>query len=558
MKRWALWGGSFVAVVAVLVIALAALARYRPDLVMLRLAPVIRSLKEPVGPPHPITWQQGPATASKPADKRPPNIIFILADDLGWNGVSRNGGIANGAVPTPSIDSIASHGAAFTNGYAGNAVCAPSRAALMTGRYATRFGFEFTPTPDAMIPAVDSMMQHNPHFLRKPLQLPHGKTPAFDSLGMPTSEITIAQLLQKAGYHTVHIGKWHLGEVGQYQPVKRGFDESLQLAGLLHGPKDDPGIVNARLGAFDPIDKFLWAIGREAVRFNGGSRFSPNKYLADYFTDQAVRVIHANRNRPFFLYLAHWSVHTPLQATRADYDALPQIKDHSERVYAAMIRALDRSVSRVLQALKQNGLLENTLVVFTSDNGAPGYMGLPDVNTPYRGWKLTYFEGGLHVPFYMQWPARIPADEQFTAPVHGVDIFPTIANAAHAPLPTDRKLDGVNLLPYINGNKTGAPHKTLFWRDGDYLALIDSPWKLQVAQRLQKTWLFNLHTDPTEQHNVAEAHPDIVARLKDKLEKINAQQAKPLWQPAIAFPVDIDKTAAAPETPDDNYIYWTN
>lgn len=558
MKRCVWWGGSIIALLIVLTIAGVTFTKYRPDLVMLRLAPVIRSLKEPVGPARAITWQQGPATATQPPAQRPPNIIFILADDLGFNGVSRNGGIANGAVPTPNIDAIATHGVAFANGYAGNAVCAPSRAALMTGRYATRFGFEFTPTPDAMIPVVDSMMQHNLHFLRKPVHLPHGDTPPFDALGMPISEITIAQALKQANYHTVHIGKWHLGETGAKQPIRRGFDESLQLAGLLHGDKDDPNIVNAQLGAFDPIDKFLWAIGREAVRFNGGPRFSPEQYLADYFTDQAVQVIHANRNRPFFLYLAHWSVHTPLQATKADYEALPQIQDHTERVYAAMIRALDRSVGRVIQALKKDGLLDNTLVIFTSDNGAPGSMGLADVNAPYRGWKLTYFEGGLHVPFYIQWPARITAGQEFHASVQGVDIFPTVANAAHAPIPTDRKMDGVDLLPYITGEKTGAVHDSLFWRDGDYLALIDGPWKLQIAHRLHKTWLFNLRTDPTEQHNVAELHADVVSRLRAKLSSIDAQQALPLWQPAIAVPIGIDKTAADPQAPGDNYIYWTN
>lgn len=555
MRRWLLWGAG---VIAVLVIALLVVGKYRPDWILLRVAPIMMALQDPIGPPQVVHWETGPATAKRPASERPPNIVIILADDLGWNGVSLNGGIAGGAVATPHINAIARHGVAFADGYAGNAVCAPSRAALMTGRYATRFGYEFTPVPGPMVRVVNSLMQRQPHFVRKPELLnAAGQPPPFDSLGMPTTEITLGQLLQQAGYHTLHIGKWHLGENGKYAPIHRGFDESLQLAGLLYRDMDAKDVVNA-VPKFDPLDQFLTAIGTEAVRYNSGPRFNPEQYLTDYFTDEAVKAIHANRNRPFFLFLAHWAVHAPLQATRSDYAALAQIKNHDERVYAGMIRALDRSVGRVMQALKDNGIADNTLVFFTSDNGAPGYMGLADVNAPYRGWKLTYFEGGLRVPFYMQWPAKVKPGQVYNQPVQAIDLFSTIAAAAHAPLPADRKIDGVNLLPYITGTKVGAPHDMLFWRDGPYLALIDKPWKLQVASRPDKTWLFNLQTDPTEQHNVASKHPEVVARLKRQLAAINAQQVEPLWPPSIATPILIDKSSAAQQTLEDEYVYWTN
>lgn len=546
------------ALAALSALGILGLAKYRPEWVLVRVIPIVQAIKSPVGPPRAVHWQAGPAQAANPPDARPPNIIIILADDLGWNGVSRGDELALGVLPTPHISAIAKHGVAFANAYAGSAICAPSRAALMTGRYATRFGYEFTPTPDAMIPVVASLMRHNPAQLRKPITLsPQQDIPPFEQLGMPLSEITMAQALQQAGYHTVLIGKWHLGESGAKLPFKRGFDESLKLAGLLHADKGAANIVNA-VPPYDPVDKFLWSIGRQAVRFNGGPLFSPKGYLTDYFTDQAVKVIHANRNRPFFLYLAHWAVHAPLQAKRADVEALPQIENHAKRVYAAMIRALDRSVGRIMQALEREGLRNNTLVIFTSDNGAPGYMGLPKVNAPFRGWKLTFFEGGLHVPFYLQWPARIQPGQRYGARVHFVDIFSTVLGAANAALPADRKIDGVNLLPYVRGAKSGPPHDTLFWRNGRYYALIDGRWKLQVAERLHKTWLFDLKTDPTEQHNVAARYPRVVTRMKQELARIDAQQAQPLWPARILAPITVDKNAADNKSPEDAYVLWAN
>ena len=208
---------------------------------------------------------------------------------------------------------------------------------------------------------------------------------SYGEMGMPPSEITIAELLAEQGYHTAHIGKWHLGDTNGMAAYEQGFAESLLMASGLYGRLDDENVIQARQD-FDPIDRFLWAAMKYAVRFNDGALFEPPKYLTDYYTDEAIKVIEANRDRPFFLYLAHWAPHTPLQALREDYDALSDIELHRERVYAAMIRALDRGVGRVMEALEANGLDDNTLVMFTSDNGGAGYLGLPDVNEPYRGW----------------------------------------------------------------------------------------------------------------------------------------------------------------------------
>ena len=226
------------------------------------------------------------------------------------------------------------------------------------------------------------------------------------------------------------------------------------MASGLYLPEDHPDVVNARQD-FDPIDRFLWASMRFAANFNtegedDPSHFEPDKYLTDYYTEQAVKVIEANRDRPFFLYLAHWAPHTPLQATREDYEALSHIELHRERVYAAMIRSLDRGVGQVLQALKDNGLEDNTLVMFTSDNGGAGYIGLPDVNKPFRGWKISLFEGGIHVPFFAKWPARIPAGTVVNDPVHHFDLYATAAAAGGAAMPNDRKMDGVDLVPFAH------------------------------------------------------------------------------------------------------------
>lgn len=513
--------------------------------------------KEPL-PTQPITWQAGPAAA--PAGKQLPNVIVIVADDLGFNDLTVDGGgVAGGAVPTPRIDSIARDGVQFTSAYAGNATCAPSRAALMTGRYPTRFGFEFTPAPVQVAKLIGG--HEIPGSAYKSIYHAEREAglPDYRAQGLPASELSIARLLKNAGYRTLHLGKWHLGEAPQFQPNAHGFDESLHMlaGGGMFLPENDPNVVNAKI-ALDPIDKFIWAAHPWGLGFNGGPSFAPPKYVTDYLTDEAIRGIEANRHRPFFMYLAYNAPHTPLQATKEDYDALPQIKDHTLRVYAAMIRSLDRNVGRVLDALKANGLDDNTLVVFISDNGGTHYIGLPDINKPYRGWKATFFEGGVHVPFFIRWPGKIAAGTRYPAPVSHFDIFATTLAAAGVPLPTDRKIDGVDLLPYVIGQKTGRPHDALFWRAGSYLAVRSGDWKLQVTERPAKDWLFDLASDPAEKSNVAAANPQKVAELKQRLEQFQREQAKPLWASLIEIPIGIDKTIKQPLVAGDDVVHWPN
>ena len=547
-------------VIALVLVALGIYALWQNRIELLVWAvPKVRAIVDPIPPNVPTNWLRGPTKASRAPEQRPPNIILILADDMGFNDLSLyNGGAGDGSVLTPNIDGIARRGVTFTNGYAANAVCAPSRAAIMTGRYATRFGFEFTPFFKMGATIFQWMQDIDQPVLPSYIDQERlAELPEMRALGMPPEEITIAEGLREAGYYTAHIGKWHLGATGNMRPENQGFDDSLYMRGMLYLPEDHADVVNAKREE-EGIERMVWANAVYSSQFNGGEPFQPDGYLTDYYTNEAVKVIEANRHRPFFLYLAHWGIHNPLQALRADYDAFPHIEDHALRVYSGMIRSLDRSVEHILGALEANGLTENTLVIFTSDNGGAGYIGLPDVNKPYRGWKLTHFEGGTHVPFMAQWPARIAPGARMTEPVHHIDLFHTIAAAAGAELPAGVPLDGVDLLPHVLGEATDAPHETLFWRQGHHQSVLHDGWKLIRADRPDTRWLFNLTEDPTEKTNLAERFPERVDELEALLATHNAEQAEPLWPNVIDGPQLIDKTGAEPYVAGDEYIYWPN
>jgi arylsulfatase A-like enzyme len=549
----------------VVVLAAVSLAWFNRIDVMLAVVKYKSDREVVVAPHRELQWQQGPQEAVVVAEgDRPPNIILILADDLGYNDISTfGGGVAGGRVQTPHIDQLAAQGAVFEQAYAGNATCAPSRAMIMTGRYPTRTGFEFTPTPSDMGPMVGMISGSLDN------GLPPGRfneagaaeAPPYEEQGLPSSEVTIAEVLQGKGYHTAHIGKWHLGRGKGFAPLDQGFDESLLMASGLYLPEDDANVVNAKLD-FDPIDQFLWARLNFAASFNNGGdeRFKPGGYLTDYWTDESIEVIKANRNRPFFLYLAHWGTHTPLQATREDYEAVGDIKPHRLRVYAAMIRALDRSVGRIMATLEEQGLADNTIVMFSSDNGGPGYIGLPDINAPYRGWKLTNFEGGLRVPMFVKWPSRIAPGTRIDTPVAHIDMMPTMAAAAQAAPPQGVTIDGRDLLPLATGE--GAANwsrETLFWQSGYYRGVRHGDWKLQVSESPDKRWLYNLAEDPTEQNNLAETQSDKLDELQALLDAHQASaERKPLYPFVAEVPVAIDKTLVERFQDGDEYIYWPN
>ena len=512
---------------------------------------IVAGIVDPVADNRPVTWQAGP---TEPAgEPRPPNIVLIVADDLGFNDITfYGGGIAGGSVPTPNIDAIASEGIHFSNGYAGNGTCAPSRAALLTGRFATRSGFEFTPASAqaAEWTAGEGFIEENAE----------GYPPS-EELGLPGSEVTLPELLEQKGYHSVALGKWHLGGGEGMTPTEQGFDEFL---GFLPGAamfmeEDDPEVVNSKQD-FDPIDKFLWANLTYAVRYNDGERFAPDSHMTDYFSRQAVRVIEANRNRPFFLYLAYNAPHTPLQAERVDYEALAHIDDHTERTYAAMLRGMDRGIGQVLGALDDHGVADDTVVIFTSDNGGAGYVGLPDLNKPYRGWKITFFEGGIHTPYFVRWPARIPAGSRYDSAVAHVDIFSTALAAAGVAPPRDRVIDGVDVLDYALADPQPPLSRPLFWRTGGYKVVMRDGWKLQWQEQTGEAWLFNLNDDPTEQVNLSldEAYSEQLRTLRAELDDLDSQMAEPLWPALVEMPIAVDYTID--RLPDTDYetILWSN
>ncbi|BBB10988.1 sulfatase-like hydrolase/transferase [Sphingopyxis sp. FD7] len=516
-----------------------------------RIPGIVQDWRDPVQPNRAIAWQQGPAAA--PEGERPPNIILIVADDLGYNDISLNGGGVAGIVQTPNIDALAREGVHFTTAYAANATCSPSRAAMMTGRYPTRFGFEFTAVPIEFAENLAHGEGVGPHRAIFHDELVTPDIPPYPQMGVPVSEVTIAEAVKAAGYHTLHIGKWHLGEAPELQPQRQGFDESLAvLAGAaMFLPEDDRDAVNARL-PWDPIDRFLWANLRHAVTFNGSRRFAAKGHMTDYFADEAIRAIEANRNRPFFLYLAFTAPHTPLQATRADYDKLAAIKDHKTRVYGAMIAQMDRRIGDVMAKLKDAGIDDNTLVIFTSDNGGAWYNGMPGLNAPFRGWKATFFEGGIRAPLFMRWPARIAPGTVRADMTGHLDIFATIAGAAGAASPEGRTIDSEDILA------GPARRPAMFWRSGDYRAVRAGDWKLQVTRRPERARLYNLAADPTERTDLSAREPARVAALRAMIEAQNKGMARPIWPGLVEGPVRVDVPLNAPWRDGQDYIYWTN
>ena len=485
--------------------------------------------KDNVGPNQEIVWQQGPDTRS---DDRP-NIIVIVADDLGINDMTDYDDLdPSGTMDTPNIDFIANSGIKFKNAYSGSATCAPSRGMIVTGRYATSTGYEFTPVPDGMARAINLFNPEETRYMAESVE----SNPLFDNQGLPAEEITFAETLKDAGYYTAHIGKWHLGRGPVFAPLSQGFDESLMMASGLFLPEDDPNVVNAYL-PWDPIDKFLWAILDYAASFNESSErdnwFEPKGYLTDYYTDEALKVIEANKNRPFFLYLAHWGVHTPLQALKSDYDKLSHINNHIERVYAAMIMSLDRSVGRIVESLEANGLSDNTWIIFTSDNGGANYIGLRYINSPYRGWKLTLFEGGIKVPLIF-WKDGIASQEVAQRAMH-IDIMPTIHGLINEEL--THSVDGIDLF----ADEYDLNQRPIFWKTGHNKVVIKDNWKLQVEEYSQKQWLFNLADDPTEQLELSDQYPEKVYELKALINQHSEGAKNFIYKPPLLANVDVDR-----------------
>mmetsp|Transcript_3834 Transcript_3834/g.5964 ORF Transcript_3834/g.5964 Transcript_3834/m.5964 type:complete len:550 (+) Transcript_3834:128-1777(+) len=519
---------------------------------------LIEYIQYPINKNQPVTWKK-PLQQENKIDPNKPNVVLILTDDIGYNDITRyGGGFYNGKIKTPNIDSIGLNGISFTNAYAGHATCAPSRAALLTGKYASNVGFEFTPASSTGSWILGSLMGNG-----KLHGIYHRKNAASLStanMTVPSSEVMIPAALREHGYRSIHLGKWHLGFDEHSRPLSRGFDETLGFDIIArYLPFGDSRSVNCEFDDF--FDRYLWANVRYEVSKDSGPHFAPQGYLSDYLAEEAANAITANKDMPFFMYLAFTSMHTPLQALQSDYEAVKTLDpngdlSHCQRVYGAMLLALDRAVGTVLDALRDNGLTENTIVIFTNDNGGVGLM--PDLNRPYRGWKATFFEGGVRVPMLVQWPQRVPKGVISDGVVSHIDIFPTIAHAAGAEVPNG--IDGVSLLQHMQGNLSSDAHDELFWRSGHYMALRKGHWKLQVSSNPVKMWLYDLKADSTEQTNLAysEGHRDKLQEMLTSLQAVNLAQHDPLWPSLSETPILIDKLFHDRYVDGDEYIYWPN
>ena len=414
------------------------------------------------------------AFAASPA--RRPNILVILADDQGYHELGCQG---NTDIPTPNIDSIAKNGVRFTDGHVSCPVCSPTRAGLMTGRYQQRFGHEFNPGPPTTVP-----------------------------FGLPLSETTLASRLQSAGYKTGMVGKWHLGNQPEYVPTSRGFDE---FFGFLPG-------ANAYMSKVGPIEGLMR--GKRVV--------SETEYLTDAFAREAVSFIDRQKENPFFLYLPFNAVHNPLQAPDKYLNRFSSIADEKRRTFAAMTSALDDAVGKVLAKIRDSRLENDTLIFYLSDNGGPTPITTSN-NTPLRGYKAQVWEGGIRVPYMIQWKGHVPAGKTDDRPVISLDIAPT-ALAAAGVKAKDAKFDGVDLMPYIKGKAKGLPHQELYWRYGSLSAIRAGDWKL-VDTPAGGTQLYNLKRDISETTDLAAKNPEKLKELDEKLTRWDSELATPLWGP---------------------------
>ncbi|MBM4074776.1 MAG: sulfatase [Planctomycetes bacterium] len=425
-----------------------------------------------------------PVSSCHATDADRPNILIIVGDDMGYADVGFHG---CKDIPTPNLDKLANDGVRFTNGYVSGPYCSPTRAGLMTGRYQQRFGHEFNP----------------------------GNRQA----GLPVTEKTLADRLKGAGYTTALIGKWHMGAQPQFHPNRRGFD---QFFGFLGGAHD----------YFKSEDLF-----------RDDRPVSSNEYLTDAIARESVSFIQNQRQKPWLLCMTFNAVHTPLQADDDRLARFASIEDKTRRTYAAMMVAMDEAIGRVRKALDETDQTNRTVIAFISDNGGPTMPGTTmngSINKPLRGSKRTTLEGGIRIPFLLTWPGRLkPA--KYDRPVIQMDLHATALAVAGVQLPTEPKLDGVNLLPYLNGEKQDEPHRALFWRLGDQAAIRVGRYKLVrydknadslSGERRQGStnWkLYDLENDIGESNDLSETQSDKARELQREWKEWDRTLVEPLW-----------------------------
>ena len=401
-----------------------------------------------------------------------PNILLIVADDLGYGELGCQG---NKQIPTPNIDSIATNGIRFTSGYVTAPVCSPSRAGLMTGRYGQRFGYESNP---------------------------QGKD-VNGNFGLSTAEKTFADRMKAAGYVTGLFGKWHLGYKPQFAPMNRGFDDFLGFLRAQHDYVRNTGI--------DPI-------------CHGKQKVKSFEYTTDLFARETAAFIEQHRAQPWLACLSFNAVHIPLQALDRHMKPFAGIADKNRRTFAGMVSAMDDAVGVVLAKLRELQIEDDTLIVFLSDNGGPTGV-TTSSNLPLRGFKGDVYEGGIRIPFLMQWKKHLPCGKTEDRPVISLDILPTALAAGGIKPPEDARLEGINLLPYLTTPTPGAPHAALFWRYNQKHAVRMGDWKLVNPGSGDQ--LYNLASDIGEAHDLASQKP---AKVKELLAAYGEWNAKNVVQ----------------------------
>ncbi|RED95998.1 sulfatase-like hydrolase/transferase [Marinoscillum furvescens] len=416
------------------------------------------------------------------------NIVLLFADDAGYHDFGFQG---SNTFPTPNLDVLAREGVVFEQAYTTAAVCGPSRAGMLTGMYQQRFGFEENNVPGYMSQSSKLMG---------------------DEMGLPLHLQTIADHLNPLGYRSLLLGKWHMGNADKYHPLKRGFDEFYGFRG----------------GA-----RSFWALSDEEAKkrpedrweHGFGNHEEPEEYLTDAIAREACDFIARNQQNPFFMYVSFNAVHSPLHAKDED---LEQIKGLTgkRKTLAAMTLAMDRACGQILTKLKELGLEENTLVVFTNDNGGP--VGTMTSNYPLSGAKSNNLEGGIRVPFVMKWPGVAPANSTFSFPISTLDLLPTFVNAAGGNAKQINGLDGVDLLPYLTNTATGRPHKTLYWKKENRGIIRHEDWKL-IRYPDRPAELYYLPDDAAEENNLAYEYPDKVRELFKQLWSWESQLERPLF-----------------------------
>lgn len=445
-----------------------------------------------------------------------PNILFIVADDLGYGDLGCYGGTD---IPTPHLDALAAGGVRFTSGYVTAPMCAASRAALLTGRYQTRFGFEFNPI---------------------------GAKNEEPGIGLPLGEMTVADRLRDAGYATALVGKWHLGGTAPFHPQRRGFDE---FFGFLHEghyfvppPWQDVTTWLRRRTLPDgsqgrwtsPDGRIVWSthLGYHEPDYDadnpilrGSQPVDERANLTDAFAREACDFIARHKAQPWFLCLAYNAPHSPMQGADAQMAKFGHIEDIHRRIYTAMVSHLDDSVGTVMTKLRESGMEESTLVFFVSDNGGPTKE-LTSSNAPLRGGKGGLLEGGIRVPFIMSWKGRFKP-QVLDAPVISMDAVATALDLGKANA-KPANLDGRSLLPLLTGVTGATPHAALFWRVGNRNAVRQGDWKL-IRER--GAWqLYNLANDIGEAKDLAPGEAERVAELTTLWTEWDAQQVEPLWK----------------------------